>query len=102
MARELILIPKMKYEQLMNSECVKDSKHEELKANVETQNITPNNHAEENPPTLRDVKEGHQSKTMVDDDIKPYVQMKPKEFLKTKKRVKSTDVVKQKWMTFHI
>ena len=96
----MILIPKMKYEQLMNSANVKnDSKHDELN---EKENMTPtHNHTEENSLTLPDVKEEHRPKPVVDDN-KGYVRMKPKEFLKPKKREKSKDVIKQKWMTFHI
>lgn len=96
MAREMILIPKKKYEQLLNKEISKtENVEQDYKKNVNENNQT--NAISDNSKNTND---------------ESYVQMKPTEFLKSKtktkdivkKRIKNkpTSAFKQKWLSFNI
>ena len=96
MAREMILIPKKKYEQLLNKEISKtENVEQDYKKNVNEKNQT--NAISDNSKNAND---------------ESYVQMKPTEFLKSKtktkdivkKRIKNkpTSAFKQKWLSFNI
>lgn len=86
MARELILIPKLKYERLMND--VKQArKDDEEKEHSMTDTIQSATDKKQSPPKGKSV------------DKQSFVRMKPEQFLQPKKRV---ETVKQKWVTFRI
>lgn len=96
MAREMILIPKKKYEQLLNKEISKtENVEQDYKKNVNEKNQT--NAISDNSKNAND---------------ESYVQMKSTEFLKSKtktkdivkKRIKNkpTSAFKQKWLSFNI
>jgi len=92
MARELILIPKLKYERLMNDvkQARKDDEEKEQSMTDTIQSATDkkqSNHDKQSPPKGKYV------------DKQSFVRMKPEQFLQPKKRVKT---VKQKWVTFRI
>ena len=94
MARELILIPKMKYDQLMNNE--KKGLSHEIPKEVHTS-------SEKN---LQNSENAHQSKVNAEEnklknDSTAYIQMKTKDFMKSKTVVNSKQK-KKKWTTFQI
>jgi hypothetical protein len=92
MSRELILIPKLKYERLMNDvkQARKDDEEKEHSTADTIQSATDkklSNHDKQSPPKGKSV------------DKQSFIRMKPEQFLQPKKRVKTA---KQKWVTFHI
>lgn len=101
MARELILIPKMKYEQLINN-TLKD----EAENPTSQEKTTPHSNNGEWGDEV-DIEKDEKSKPKADiekkTNNKSYIQMKPKEFLKSKKgTMLIKDKVKQKWLAFNI
>lgn len=92
MARELILIPKLKYERLLkdvNKDHKPDVSKEEINMN-DNQSISIEKQ-------FNDDKQSSRKEKYV--DKQPFSRMKPEQFLTSKKRAKT---VKQKWMTFHM
>jgi len=95
MARELILIPKTKYEQLINNKESEDSSsmksfEKDTKDSKQTE------------PTLKsDMKSNISSnENITKKTTETYMKMKPKKFLKN--NVPKSKPVKQKWLTFSI
>jgi len=95
MARELILIPKTKYEQLINNKESEDSSsmksfEKDAKDSKQTE------------PTLKsDMKSNISSnENITKKTTETYMKMKPKKFLKN--NVPKSKPVKQKWLTFSI
>lgn len=86
MARELILIPKLKYERLL-----KDV-NKDHKPDVSKEEINMNDNQ-----SISIEKQSSRKEKYV--DKQPFIRMKPEQFLTSKKRAKT---VKQKWMTFHM
>ena len=92
MSRELILVPKLKYERLMNDikQARKDDEEKEHSTRMQfsLQQIKKlSNHDKQSPPKGKSV------------DKQSFIRMKPEQFLQPKMRVKTA---KQKWVTFHI
>lgn len=85
MSRELILVPKAKYDRMLNDVKEIDTKDvSQTGGSVETDNI---------------------SKLETDSGHKSYIKMKPRNFFKLenhKKKKKTEKVVKQKWLTFNL
>lgn len=105
MARELILIPKMKYEQLMNN-TLKDEAENPTPQEKTTSQLNNDEWSKESKPKVV-IKKNEKSKPKADiekkTNNKSYIQMKPKEFLKLKKdTMLKKDKVKQKWLAFNI
>jgi len=105
MARELILIPKMKYEQLINSTLKEEAENptSQEKTTSHSNNVKWD---DESKPKV-DIEKDENSKPKADiekkTNNKSYIQMKPKEFLKSKKgTMLKKDKVKQKWLAFNI
>jgi len=95
MARELILIPKTKYEQLINNKESEDSSsmksfEKDTKDSKQTE------------PTLKsDMKSNISSnENITKKTTETYMKMKPKKFLKN--NVPKSKPVEQKWLTFSI
>lgn len=86
MARELNLIPKLKYERLL-----KDV-NKDHKPDVSKEEINMNDNQ-----SISIEKQSSRKEKYV--DKQPFIRMKPEQFLTSKKRAKT---VKQKWMTFHM
>ena len=92
MSRELILMPKLKNERLMNDvkQARKDDEEQEHSTVDTIQSATDeklSNHDKQSPPNGKSV------------DKQSLIRMKPEQFLQPKKRVKTA---KQKWVTFLI
>lgn len=104
MARELILIPKMKYEQLINMHPREDNSTIENPTKDESDELNLTNTKDDNgTDQSKKVKHVTDDKTS---DSKSYVEMQPKEFLKSKKRgtlkQAQKEIVKQKWLKFNL
>ena len=96
MSREMILIPKLKYERLMN-----ELNEEKNDVNLNIQPTVEKQLDQKEEPQTKEGNSNDEKLQKKSTSEQPFIKMKAKDFLKPKRSVTSKPI-KQKWMAFHI